>query len=164
MVTSSLGLTLLQGDWSCQQPPYHCEHRHTECPEGSSLSGLAKMIDTDVVSRSICLKPILCITIQIGWLWRQPSSQSFFPIFPCLVCHNLQRMRLSQSGPYHPMATGDWWSSPQCLPAISHTQSSVSTKHLGVIKLKTPMAGSVAQWSYPLSTEIERETRKVSSV
>lgn len=109
MVTPSLEPTFLQGDQSCQQPPCHCELRHTDCPEASSLGGLAKMMDTDLVSRSICLKPILSITIQRGWLWRQPPSQSCLLMFPCLVapcsCHSLQRMRLSQGGLYHPMAT-----------------------------------------------------------
>lgn len=103
-------------------------------PEASSLGGLAKMMDTDLVSRSICLKPILSITIQRGWLSKQTPSQSCLLMFPCLTalctCHSLQRMRLSQGGSYHPMATGNGWSSltgqpqaPQCLPAISHTQS-----------------------------------------
>lgn len=138
MVTLSLGPTLLEGDWSCQQPPCHCEHRHTECPEASSLRGLPKIIDTDVVS--ICLKPILCITRQRQSLWRQSPSQSFFPVFSCLVapraCHKLQRMRLSQGSPYHPMATGDRWSSLTGQPhgACQPKAGSVSTKHLGVIK------------------------------
>lgn len=70
-------------------------------PETSSLGALAKMINTDMVSRSICLKPVLSITIPRGWLWRQPPSQSCFLMFPCLVArctsHSLQRMRLSQA-------------------------------------------------------------------
>lgn len=125
MVTPSLGPTLVQGDWSCQQPPCHCEHRHTDCPEASSLGGLAKMIETDVVSRSICLKPILSITITKGVALEAATFPKLLPdvFLPCCTMFMPQPSKNEGLTGWSILPHGYWGlmvqphrPAPQCLP------------------------------------------------
>lgn len=131
MVTPSLGPTLLQGDWSCQQPPSHCEHRHTDCPEASSLGGLAKMIETDWDSG---VKVYLSETNPLhhhykrggsggrhlpkaaSWCFPATQHHAHAPAFKEWGCHKVVHITPWLLGPASQ-------ASPTVPATISHTQS-----------------------------------------